>query len=441
MSLNASLDPLPPGAPEPGSDSSASRGSWTRLGTETSTLWDAGLFLLTLVLVVKWSSGFRNALVWGSFAVLLARPELRPVSLKRSPILISAVLFLAWALVSVLVSQNPELSARDWIKTAESVVAAWVVAQLLWEPRKLDRTLWHLLLALTVIYVADAGWYVGHLGQDWHWGQRWESPPRFLHPNIFSGLIVATLPLALLPFLDGPPRPWRYATAILNALASLFLLDVFASRTAQVALVIALGCLIALRSKPHQRLLGAALMVLVIATAPFVNPRFTDSSIGTFSNRFENWVGTTELIAERPLVGHGFGDRNYFQVYGERFPDRSEPFPHPHNAFLRVSFSSGLIGLALFLALQIALTSGLWRCTRHLPSATERSLALVLLLSQIVLLTFSLGDVPTGPLHLYSWFLVAAGAALSSRLVTARSDELAVPPAAAPEPQRLRHQA
>jgi O-antigen ligase len=340
--------------------------------------------------------------------------------------------------VSVVFSQNPVLSSRDWLKTAESVLAAWVVAQLLCEPRRLDRTLWHVLLALTVVYVADTASYLGGLGREWEWGQRWESPPHFLHPNIFSGLIVASLPLALLPFLRERARFWHCAAAVLNLLASLFLIDVFASRTAQVALVIALGSFVALRSKSHQRILGASLMLLVVATAPFVNPRFTDSSIGTFSNRFENWFGTASLITERPLIGHGFGDRNYFEVYGKRFPDRSEPFPHAHNAFLRVCFSSGSIGLALFLALQITLTRGLWRCYRRAGTRREAALACVLLLSQIALLTFSLGDVPTGPLHLYSWFVVGAGSGLCAYHAHSRAKAaLALrAPGAAPRPAR-----
>jgi O-antigen ligase len=440
MSLDASLDPLPP----PDARDSSSRPVALGLEGRARTFpWrDAALFLLTLVLVLKWSSGFRNALVWISFAVLVWRPDLRRVSLRQSPILAIAILFVAWGLVSVLYSHNPTLSFRDWIKTAESAVAAWVVAQILWEPWRLDRTLWQVLLALTVVYTADAAWYLGHLGREWEWGQRWEDPPHFLHPNIFSGLVVASMPLALLPFLRKRLVPWRCGAAVASVLVSLFLIGVFASRTAQVALVVVLGSAIALRSKPHQRMLGAALMVLVVATAPFVNPRFTDSSIGTFSNRFENWAGTAALISERPLTGHGFGDRNYFEVYGERFPDRSEPFPHAHNAFLRVCFSSGLIGLTLFLALQIALTSGLWRCARHGPSGRERTLGFVLLLSQIAILTFSLGDVPTGPFHLYSWLIVAGGSALCDHVARAETHaRLSAEPEAPPEAPRLRQRA
>ena len=64
------------------------------------------LFLLVLTLTHFWSSGFRDVMVWGSFATLLLLGALKKLNLRFNLILFAAGAYLLWALVSVFYSKG-----------------------------------------------------------------------------------------------------------------------------------------------------------------------------------------------------------------------------------------------------------------------------------------------------------------------------------------------
>ena len=136
--------------------------------------------------------------------------------------------------------------------------------------------------------------------------------------------------------------------------------------------------------------------------------------MSTLANRFEVWRGTVRMIAERPLVGHGWGDRTFQSLYVARNPVRSEDFPHAHDLPLQVAFGVGVVGLALYLAMFSLVVRDLWR-RRVAGDRAEARVAGVLLLSLATTAVFCLADVPRGPFHLFLWMLWAVGVALTGR--------------------------
>lgn len=89
------------------------------------------------------------------------------------------------------------------------------------------------------------------------------------------------------------------------------------------------------------------------------------TSIG---QRFDWWMVSLELIAEKPILGHGTG--SYQQSHLRKSSGtRIAPTDNPHNEFLFLAVQFGLAGLALFLlmiALQLQESKNIGRSNRQL---------------------------------------------------------------------------
>ena len=76
------------------------------------------------------------------------------------------------------------------------------------------------------------------------------------------------------------------------------------------------------------------------------------------SHRFGIWHRTLEMIAQRPLFGHGLAANLTFPGPGAREPGGLANVSFPHDLYLSVLFYSGVVGGVLFLAVVATIT---WR--------------------------------------------------------------------------------
>jgi O-antigen ligase len=67
----------------------------------------------------------------------------------------------------------------------------------------------------------------------------------------------------------------------------------------------------------------------------------------TATGRLSVWRVAIELIAERPLLGWGYGSINF--VLPAHTSEVGFPAAHAHNAFLQVFLSTGLLGFVCFI--------------------------------------------------------------------------------------------
>jgi O-antigen ligase len=84
--------------------------------------------------------------------------------------------------------------------------------------------------------------------------------------------------------------------------------------------------------------------------------------------RFAIWPEVLDLIGERPVAGYGFGRG----LLRHELPDESgEKIAwHAHNFFLDIALQTGLVGLALFVAILGALLREGWRLARRRDDAS-----------------------------------------------------------------------
>lgn len=79
--------------------------------------------------------------------------------------------------------------------------------------------------------------------------------------------------------------------------------------------------------------------------------------------RLAHWVAAQRMWERSPWFGVGIG--NYAAVYPEvRLPRWEDPLGHAHNIYLNMLAETGLLGLAVFLALWGAVVVWSWRCFR-----------------------------------------------------------------------------
>ena len=363
--------------------------------------------LLVFLLVFEWSGAPRDILAWGGVLLTLIRPEYRRLSIRENPALGLLLLWVGFALASALLARETNPALRDWMKIATVGAFAWSVLQFVGDRERIQRVVTYLTAALATAYLTDIAhwWLTGTTSE----AGRWETPWHFQHINTYAGLIVAGIPLAVWQARGGRIEK---ALAGIYLLGGIVLLWLFASRAAQLSLTFLALATLATMTRSTGRGLALVGLITILGFTPLLNPRFLDPTMYTFTNRFEVWQGTTEMIAERPLLGHGYGNKTFTARYVEKFPERSEDFPHAHNQPLYIAFGTGLLGLGLYVAAWALAITGLLRTLRA-PDPDSVGLARVLLLSIATVAFFSLGDQPGGPLELFIWVLWATSISLA----------------------------
>ncbi len=254
--------------------------------------------------------------------------------------------------------------------------------------------------------------------------------------------------------LTRKPRwPMRVALAGLVAANLVFLL-MTGNRGAFLLLVLAfpaflylfrkeLGVLRAARTFVFAALLLAGTSALVLSYSEFsvIYERLAETEIesGVPDTRTEAWAVAVEGIAERPLLGHGprlrLIDDHIVRYPAHQFLD------YPHNLYLFLLYTVGIVGLAAFLTFFAGLVWRLLRAARTAVTADERGLAkLFLLLLALILLDqikieflrIANTDFQQYLFCMFAVFLAAADLAVARAAASARAPS-------APRPAALGH--
>lgn len=208
-----------------------------------------------------------------------------------------------------------------------------------------------------------------------------------VHPNSVAALLLLVIPLSLAclswpgreeegrnAYVGVKPR-WLLPVSALTFVAATSLLLLTQSRGAWLGLGVALGLLVALRSRPLAGvLLGAG--ATVVAAAAVLAPLVMGGSgalpigpaSGTVASRLELWRGSLELLSRAPETGIGLN--TFALVYGQQ-PEYEgyyiyQGYAHAHNTLLQAALDFGIPGFVAVVALYVAVAVAAWRAHRRL---------------------------------------------------------------------------
>ena len=200
-------------------------------------------------------------------------------------------------------------------------------------------------------------------------------PGVVLRTHSFQGMIFTVAAFAAALLMRDPAVPSR-ARLLLGAACVLLVLNIAfitpgrSGYAVLVVLAIALGiALLKNRQASGLKRLawggGAALLVLaLLASSPVVRQRIElglaeiesyeqGTAISSMGERVVYMRNALQLIAERPLIGHGTGAfaTAYARLVEGRSGREGLKIHDPHNQFLNIAAQHGLLGLAVFLVL------------------------------------------------------------------------------------------
>ncbi len=232
-------------------------------------------------------------------------------------------------------------------------------------------------------------------------------------PNFFAQILLIAVPVAvLLGFFAR--RRWSRIAMLGVAAVVLFAIALTYSRGGMLAVAV-MAVLMLRPLHVHWKntvlaAIGALLVLLVLPSG--VTKRFVtleqvlpvaDEDVRADSSIAERRVYmavAAAMFAQHPMEGVGIG--NYPVEYDEYIGDvassarlypRANPMRYPHNLFLEIAAETGLIGLALFGTVVIAVWRALRRSERAFSAAGDRELANLAIALRISFIGFLVASV------------------------------------------------
>jgi O-antigen ligase len=216
-------------------------------------------------------------------------------------------------------------------------------------------------------------------------------------PGRFSTHLALVAPFLIVLALDRPLGLGWHPVLLAGALAVFFVSALLSqNRVVWVAFLASLAtAYAALSSAPGTAQRGArtaAILVLAAAIAAFFALSLLQKAVQSYPTaggareslsmdlRPRIWAIARDVIAERPLLGHGFGREIMEPRYRADIGQEGYEFAtHGHNVFLNAAVSLGLTGLAALVLLLAALASAHARLLRQGETRVLGALGLALL--------------------------------------------------------------
>jgi hypothetical protein len=231
--------------------------------------------------------------------------------------------------------------------------------------------------------------------------------------------IAAVMAMGLLPIPAAPRWVWLAGLALLLA----GLVGTW-SRSAWLGTLA--GAAVTWGLRPRPRLAAVLLMLALAASLTAVASRRwpelaaevrSIASLEANRNRIVIWTTVPKMIADRPILGTGYGTfvRAYQRYRPPDAPDLAPPFAH--NLLLNTAVEMGLVGLAALVALCGAGLVSAWRWVRRSPQASpERAVATSVLAALVTLLVIQMVDGTVASVHIgFGFFALLALAATGGR--------------------------
>lgn len=371
----------------------------------------------------------QDLLVFGAFLFALTRAGVSGQAWKQ-PAGIAFVIVALHMVLSLLGSENPRLSLRDFSGFLEVLAGAFAIPVLFNTRAKIASALFYSAIAIALTLGYDLVRVAYHLGTASLTMGHIFTPFILNHANVASMMAGS----AIFVFFQHGFRiiagrnvypasggcmlslSARHLALLLVCLLGILIclahIIMMASRGPQIAFAITIivaGLLIPGRGGKLLWFLFIALAAgALIANIGHVNPRFLEKkSMSNFSERDKVWTHTWALTKQRPWLGYGYGKRNFEAIYYSTQPPKSTfHYPHPHQFWLKLLFEFGWPGLILHALAWGILAIGLWRCVLASPVFTDRLLPGTVGLMLCFIHLYGLGDYPDNIVLMAQFWLI-----------------------------------
>lgn len=285
--------------------------------------------------------------------------------------------FVAVGAVSIMVSEAPDRSVTEVVRLASILVVYLLAQALLRTAQHLHAYRAALLLSLAVPAALAAVQFLTHTGLSFgDVGNRVYGT--FGHPNAFAFFLLLNLVFLGTTYL-GTPRERRSLPLGLVCLGIALLLLLTYTRGAWLGAVLVAGVIAMVRFRKIF-LMAVMTVVAVVALFPLLNTasrnylnldlertpvvrRLLDqqSDDSSLEFRLRLWSEMRRRFADRPVLGHGLGA---FPVVRERQIIGFFQGTEAHNDYLRLAIETGMLGLAAYAWLLLALLRRLFPAYR-----------------------------------------------------------------------------
>jgi O-antigen ligase len=336
-----------------------------------------GLAPLTAAVIPVSTSGGEIAFAVLAGVWLLGGVRERGLStLWESRVGVACVVLFGWLAVTLLWSPAPPMDALRVLVKYRTLLYVPILLSL-FESDRIRRLSANGFVAAMVVTLA-ASWLMWFgLVEKTKWGDAENCA-------VFKNHITQSVMMAFAAFLLARSAAehvrWRWTKATLAVLAVVNVLCLVSGRTGYV-IVAVLAVYLAWAHLGRRGLLkGAAACAGLAAVVFVVSPSFHDrvtlgieqargyfdhqkvDAVNSIGLRLQFYATSLEIAAGRPVFGHGVGAfRGEYRALAEQ--RGIVPTDNPHNEYLMILVQSGVVGLALLIALFVLQ----WRASAGLP--------------------------------------------------------------------------
>ena len=360
------------------------------------------------------AAGLLNILACVIGIFIIARRFARGKRILPSEPMIILSLFLLVGAIGIFCSIDTTTSVKSWTRIAGYLGIALLAVEVASNKLAIRKSL--LAIIIASIPQLILGYYQSATGSGYFFPGFLDSQfayrptGTFGHPAILASFLITIMCLTLSAYLLNSALMPRLLIGVLFFLCCGLLVLTYA-RSEWIGGIIAISLIAFIRSK-KLIIIGILAGLFLLAFLPTVQDRLSGEEASTTLNwRLAVWNASLKVLEKPTAIGYGL-DTSPILVNRELV----NVVAPPHNDYLRYTIETGVIGIVLFLLMQVALISRGWQTYHHRNKNLIRVMGLALLGITIGGVAISLSDnyFSYGSIQWYNWTILGLISAKSA---------------------------
>jgi len=333
------------------------------------------IYVYIVFMFLTKGEGIRNILLFSAFLFWLSTLKHRENKwVLKTPVFVLFWIYIGTITVSAIFSIDPGYSFFSLaIEPLKAIIILCLLSTVLADENRLKRFVYVLFFIL--VFTISLGYY-----SYWAYDLTLMKPVTWIRHawhNRFAMDINTLLPFTLILLLTAKDLKMKIVVVvvIVAAVTALILSTSKGGLAAFFSMLVIWGIYFSVRHKLNKKLVISFLIFisLVIGTISYFSlPEeklaTLKHDITTLTRRTKIWGPLVHAALQRPITGWGYGSRIFtLDKPFESTPFKVAPvqedsdFRNPHNAFLRIFFHQGVVGLIPYIAMIGVSAVSFWR--------------------------------------------------------------------------------